>query len=56
MRPLQAHSYLGLGEMHAQGKNARAARSEILAAGELYRAMDMPFWAAKADLTLEAVR
>jgi len=42
--------------MRAQGKNARAARSETLAASELYRAMDMRFWVAKADLALEAVR
>ena len=56
MRPLQAHSHLGLGQIHIQGKNARVARSEILAASELYRAMAMPFWVAKADLALEAVR
>jgi hypothetical protein len=56
MRPLQAHSYLGLGQIHTQGKDARVARSEILAASELYRAMSMPFWIAKADLALRAVR
>jgi hypothetical protein len=56
MRPLQAHSYLGLGQIHAQGKTARVARSEILAASELYRAMSMPFWVAKADLALGVVR
>jgi class 3 adenylate cyclase/tetratricopeptide (TPR) repeat protein len=56
MRPLQAHSYLGLGQIHTQGKDARLARSEILAASELYRAMSMPFWIAKADLALRAVR
>jgi class 3 adenylate cyclase/tetratricopeptide (TPR) repeat protein len=55
MRPLQAHSYLGLGQVHAQGKNSRVAQSEILAASELYRAMSMPFWIAKADLALRAV-
>jgi hypothetical protein len=56
MRPLQAHSYLGLGQIHTQGKNACVARSEILAASELYRAMSMPFWVAKAELALEAIR
>jgi class 3 adenylate cyclase/tetratricopeptide (TPR) repeat protein len=56
MRPLQAHSHLGLGQIHIQGKNACVARSEILAASELYRAMAMPFWVAKAELALGAVK
>jgi tetratricopeptide (TPR) repeat protein len=55
MRPLQAHCYLGLGQIHAQSKNARAARADLHAASELYRAMCMTFWLAKADLALTAI-
>ena len=55
MRPLQAHSYLGLGQIHTQCKNVPVARSEILAANELYRAMSMPFWVAKTDMALATV-
>jgi tetratricopeptide (TPR) repeat protein len=55
MRPLQARCYLGLGQIHAQSKNASVARSELHAAAELYRAMGMPFWLARADLVLAAI-
>ncbi len=55
MRPLQARCYLGLGQIHTQSKNAHVARSEIHAAGELYRAMRMPFWLARADRALAAI-
>ena len=55
MRPLQARCYLGLGQIHAQSKNASVARSELHVAAELYRAMGMPFWLARADLVLAAI-
>ena len=55
MRPLQAHCYLGLGQIHAQSKNTPVARSELDAASELYRAMCMPFWLARADHALAAI-
>jgi class 3 adenylate cyclase/tetratricopeptide (TPR) repeat protein len=55
MRPLQAHCHLGLGQIHAQAENGSVARSELHAASELYRAMSMSFWVAKADLALSDV-
>ena len=55
MRPLQAHCYLGLGQIHSQSKIARVARSELHAASELYQSMGMPFWLARADLDLAAI-
>jgi hypothetical protein len=55
MRPLQAHCYLGLGEIHAQSKNTRTAQSEIGRAGELYRTMDMSFWVDKSAFALSAI-
>ena len=55
MRPLQAHCYLGLGQIHAHSKKDSLAQSELHAATELYRTMAMFFWVAKADLALAAV-
>jgi tetratricopeptide (TPR) repeat protein len=55
MRPLQAHCYLGLGQIHARSKNVRVTRSELHLAGELYRGMCMPFWLARAELALSAI-
>jgi hypothetical protein len=55
MRPLQARCYLGLGQIHAQSKNAGMARSELNVASDLYRGMGMPFWLAKANLALDAI-
>ncbi len=42
MRPLEAHCYLGL----ARVTGDRAARAAAL---DLYRALDMPFWLARAE-------
>jgi tetratricopeptide (TPR) repeat protein len=52
MRPLQAHCHLGLGLVHAEIKEGAKARSDLLRAGELYRAMSMPFWLSKAEAML----
>lgn len=55
MRPLQAHCHLGLGHVYADLNNVAKARSELLAAAELYRAMSMPFWLLKAEAALAKV-
>ena len=55
MRPLQAHCHLGLGHVYADMNNVAKARSELLAAAELYRAMSMPFWLLKAEAALANV-
>ena len=55
MRPLQAHCYFGLGQVHAQCGKAPLAQSELHAATELYRTMSMSFWVAKAEIALAAV-
>src|SRR5262245_29377430 len=49
MRPVQAHCCLGIGRVHARLNDVEKARSELLAAAELYRVMSMPFWASKAE-------
>jgi class 3 adenylate cyclase/tetratricopeptide (TPR) repeat protein len=48
MRPVQAHCHLALGNLSAQVNDRSKARSELLAAAELYRVMSMPFWLSKA--------
>jgi class 3 adenylate cyclase/tetratricopeptide (TPR) repeat protein len=55
MRPLEAHCYLGLGQLHAHSRNFALAQSELLKAIELYRDMSMHFWLAKADTALRAL-
>jgi hypothetical protein len=55
MRPLQAHCYLGLGQIHAQSIDTRMAQSEIDTARELYRAMQMSFWVDKSAAALTAI-
>ncbi|HXV81529.1 MAG TPA: AAA family ATPase [Candidatus Binatia bacterium] len=56
MRPLQAHCHVGLGQIHARAKEFPKARSELLSAVELYRAMSMPFWLSKAEAALAKLR
>jgi DNA-binding SARP family transcriptional activator/tetratricopeptide (TPR) repeat protein len=54
MRPLEAHCRFGLGELYrARGKPD--ARSELAAAVELFRAMDMTFWLPAAEAALATV-
>jgi class 3 adenylate cyclase/tetratricopeptide (TPR) repeat protein len=52
MRPLQAHCHLGLGTLHAKLGCQEAARSELSAAIELYRSMEMTFWLPQAESVL----
>jgi tetratricopeptide (TPR) repeat protein len=52
MRPLQAHCRLGLGRVHAGLNDVAQARSELLEAVKLYRAMSMPFWLSRAETAL----
>jgi tetratricopeptide (TPR) repeat protein len=55
MRPLQAHCYLELGQIHARSKCAEAVRSELHVARELYQSMEMAFWLAKSEILLAAM-
>jgi tetratricopeptide (TPR) repeat protein len=49
MRPLQAHSHLGLGTLYMKIGRPEPARAELSTAIELYRAMDMTFWLPQAE-------
>jgi tetratricopeptide (TPR) repeat protein len=55
MRPLAAHSHEGLGHLYLKSGKNEEARSELVAAIELYRIMDMAFWLPKAESALAEV-
>jgi tetratricopeptide (TPR) repeat protein len=52
MRPLVAHCHLGLGTLYQKVGRHDEARAELTTAGEMYRAMEMPFWLEKAEAEL----
>jgi len=49
MKPLFAHCHMGLGQAYVKKGLNEEARSELMAAIELYRSMDMAFWLPKAE-------
>jgi class 3 adenylate cyclase/tetratricopeptide (TPR) repeat protein len=55
MRPLVAHSHLGLGLLYLKIGKGEQARPELSAAIALYRAMDMRFWLPQAEAALALV-
>jgi tetratricopeptide (TPR) repeat protein len=55
MQPLVAHCHLGLGKFYAQSGHRTEARTELAAAVELYRAMEMTFWLPQAEAALTEV-
>lgn len=55
MRPLVAHFHAGLGHLHLKTENHEEARSELVAAIELYRSMDMDFWLPEAESALAKI-
>ena len=55
MRPLQAHCHRGLGTLYAATGQREQARTALVAAIALYRAMDMTFWLPQAEVVLAQV-
>ena len=55
MGPLQAHCHLGFGMLSARLGRREQACTELSAAIELYRAMDMTFWPDRAEAALAAL-
>jgi tetratricopeptide (TPR) repeat protein len=55
MRPLQAHCHRGLGTLYGRIGRVEQARTELTAAIELYRAMDMTFWLPQTEAALAQV-
>ncbi len=55
MRPLVAHCHLGLGQLYLGNGRIEEARTEIEAAVDLYRSMDMSFWLPQAETALAEI-
>ena len=55
MRPLQAHCHRGLGTLYATIGQREQARTELSAAIEMYRAMDMTLWLPQTEAALAQV-
>jgi hypothetical protein len=52
MRPLVAHCHLGLGTLYQKIGRDVQAQAALATAAELYRAMEMTFWLARAETEL----
>ena len=52
MRPLQAHCRRGLGALYARLGQWEQARTELVAARDLYQAMAMTFWLPQVEAVL----
>ena len=52
MRPLIAHCRLGRGKLLAALDRRESARDQVGAALAAYRAMEMPYWVARAEAQL----
>ena len=55
MRPLQAHCHHGLGTLYATTSRREQARTELTAATDLYRTMEMTFFLRQAEAALAQV-
>jgi tetratricopeptide (TPR) repeat protein len=55
MRPLVAHCHLGIGKLYATSGRRTEAHTELSAAIELYRTMEMTFWLPQAEAALTQV-
>ncbi|NIW85868.1 MAG: AAA family ATPase [Gammaproteobacteria bacterium] len=55
MRPLMAHSHLGLGGLHQRIAKRKQAREHLATALSMYRDMDMGLWAERASAMLEGL-
>ena len=52
MRPLVAHCHFGLGTLYQKVRRDDAAHAVLRTSAEMYRAMEVPFWLAKAEAAL----
>jgi tetratricopeptide (TPR) repeat protein len=55
LRPLQAHCHLGFGTLYARTGQRQQAQTELSAAIDFYRAMDMLFWLPQAEAALAQI-
>ena len=52
MHPLMAHCRKGLGDLYGRTGQNEKARTELSAAADMYREMEMTFWLEKAEVAL----
>jgi hypothetical protein len=52
LRPLVAHSHLGLGKLHRRNGHSEQAYEHLTIATTMHREMDMSLWLARADSEL----
>jgi hypothetical protein len=55
MRPLQAHCHFGLGKVYAAVGAVEQARTQMAAAIDLYRSMEMNLYLARANSAVRSV-
>ena len=53
MRPLVAHSHLGLGKLFARTGKREQADEYLTTATTMYHEMDMPFWREQAEVEMK---
>jgi tetratricopeptide (TPR) repeat protein len=53
MRPLQAHCHHALGDLYAMSGRRKQAHTELSAATNFYRDMEMTFWLPQVEAALE---
>jgi hypothetical protein len=52
MRPLAAHSHLGLGKLYRHTGARDQAQEHLTTATRMYREMDMRFWLGKVEVEM----
>jgi hypothetical protein len=55
MRPLVAHSHLGLGKLYRRTGKQEQAREHLTVPTRMYRDIDMRFWLEQAEAELRSV-
>ncbi len=56
MRPLVAHCRKGLGALYGRTGREEKGRSELTAAMDMYREMEMTFWLEEVEEVLASAR
>ncbi len=55
MRPLVSHCRKGLGALYGRTGREEMGRSELTAAMDMYREMEMTYWLEKAEADLVSI-
>jgi tetratricopeptide (TPR) repeat protein len=55
MRPIVAHSHLGIGKLYGRTGKREQAQEHLTSAMTMYREMDMRFWLEQAEAEMKAL-